>query len=249
MDTSVSDAAAGTLRRGLSILRALEKAGPEGLKIAEIARATDVPRPTVYRLIETLVECGFARPADDDGRYAAFSPAKPGRTRSPWAALTQRFTVPMRRIAETTGDSVFLVRRDAQDAVCLQREFGTFPIQVHAIKVGGRQPLGVGAAGLALLAAHTDDEVDRLLSRIATRMADYGGLYESKIRLLIASTRTRGYSVIANHAVKGVLGVGIVIRDRQGTPIAGLSVSTIVERMPVARQRQIAALMQAEVRI
>lgn len=46
-----------SLRRGLQILQVINQRN--GLKAGEIARETDIPRPTVYRLLETLESMRF----------------------------------------------------------------------------------------------------------------------------------------------------------------------------------------------
>ncbi|GGF72626.1 transcriptional regulator [Azorhizobium oxalatiphilum] len=45
------------LRRGLAVLRHVNAVGSTG--VADIARALDIPRPTVYRLLQTLEEEGY----------------------------------------------------------------------------------------------------------------------------------------------------------------------------------------------
>jgi IclR family transcriptional regulator, mhp operon transcriptional activator len=54
-----------SLERGLLILQAINQ--HNGLKAAEVAKAANVPRPTAYRLLETLEGLGFVvRAASDD---------------------------------------------------------------------------------------------------------------------------------------------------------------------------------------
>ncbi|WP_227163463.1 IclR family transcriptional regulator, partial [Lactiplantibacillus plantarum] len=59
----------------------------------------------------------------------------------------------LRQISDVSGDSAFLICRAGGDSLCLHREVGNYPVQVLAVTIGHRQPLGVGAAGLALLGA------------------------------------------------------------------------------------------------
>lgn len=46
--------------------------------------------------------------------------------------------------------------------------------------------------------------------------------------------------MVANHATYGVLGVGVAVRSRRGMPLAAVSVATMLERMPKARQKLVA---------
>lgn len=44
-------------KRGLDVLREVNRSG--GIRAGDVARALDLPRPTVYRLLETLEELGY----------------------------------------------------------------------------------------------------------------------------------------------------------------------------------------------
>lgn len=65
-----------------------------------------------------------------------------------------------------------------------------------------------------------------------------------RMRLLVRSTRERGWSVVGNHAVKNVLGVGRALLGIDGHPLAGISVAASMDRMTRQRQRLIADLMR-----
>jgi DNA-binding IclR family transcriptional regulator len=245
MDKTTDDSSeAGTLRRGLRVLRVLQEAGDAGLKISDIADEAEVPRPTVYRLLDVLVASGFVRADTDTKRFTSAAPHRAPRDR--WDTLVRKLTPAMRRLANETGNSIFLVRRQAGDALCVHREFGNYPIQVHAVSIGAAQPLGVGAAGLALLSAYSEAESERIIASNRHKLPSRGGLTAAKLRLLVNNSRTRGYAVVANHSVPGVLGVGIAVRDRNDAPLAGLSVGSTVERLPPDKQKRMVQLMRRE---
>ncbi|AVS76140.1 IclR family transcriptional regulator domain-containing protein, partial [Paracidovorax cattleyae] len=47
-------------------------------------------------------------------------------------------------------------------------------------------------------------------------------------------------SVIGNDATRGVLAVGMAVRDARGRPVAAVSVATTLARMPRERQQLVA---------
>jgi IclR family transcriptional regulator, mhp operon transcriptional activator len=52
-------------KRGLDVLHEVNRS--DGIRAGDLARQLDLPRPTVYRLLETLEELGYvARSASDD---------------------------------------------------------------------------------------------------------------------------------------------------------------------------------------
>lgn len=235
---------ASTLRRGLHILAALRRS-PEGLDIPGIARALAMQRTSVYRYITVLVEEGYAVRDQRGGLYRAA--ANESQLVDDQGLSVARLAPAMRRISDETGDSSFLICRVGSDSLCLHREIGSYPVQVLAVTIGHRQPLGVGAAGLALLAALPPDEADGLIEQNRESLRSYGNMTASHMRLLVQATRNRGWAAVGNAAVSGVLGVGVALLDRSGYPRLAVSVSCILDRMPSTRQRTIADLIRREV--
>lgn len=235
-----------TLRRGLRLFALLRHAGDEGLHVAELAASSGVPRPTVYRLLATLGAEGLVeRPAAAPvWRARAIDPAPTrGDARR---RLVERLRPAMRRISNATGDSTFLVVRDGDDSFCLHREIGDYPVQVLAVTIGHRQPMGVGAAGLAFLAALSPAESGAIIDRSAERLRAYSGMTTATMRRLVDNTRIRGWAVVGNASVRGGLGVGVARLDARGRPLFAISVSSLIDRMTLARQRQIAAVIRDE---
>src|SRR3546814_16391631 len=76
---------------------------------------------------------------------------------------------------------------------------------------GKRQPLGVGSGGMALLAKLDDATVEDIITHNGTQIEQYGGMSAREMRQLVQNTRTRGYAVVGNYAVRGALGVGCAL--------------------------------------
>ncbi len=234
-----------TLRRGLRVLAALRDAGAGGLSITQIARETQLQRPTVYRLIAALCEAGMATPLPAVKKYfASLAIAQDAHMTHPLIAMT---LPSLKRLALKTGDAVFLVVRDGDDSLSLHREIGEYPVQILATYAGKRQPLGVGSASLAILADLPDQEVQQIIDRNSNRLDEYGAMTRQEMIRLVDNSRSRGYAVIGNHAVRGAIGVGCTLKGADGKPIFAISVTAIIERMPAARQREIAGWIQDEI--
>lgn len=235
-----------TFARGLRIMEALRTAGDEGLKIADIAAVTGVQRTTVYRFLDVLVGEGYVHRSADERVYV-FNHDRFAAPCSPSQNQTIELLKPvLQRVSEQTGDSSFLVHREGPDSVCIHREVGSYPLQVLAVTVGHRQPLGVGAAGLALLAYLPAADMRQVLDDNADRLPAFGGMTREQMERLIGSTLERGWSAVGNAAVRGVLGVGVPIWRRPGYPAFAMSVSSVMDRMPLSRQRDIVALIRKE---
>ncbi|MBB5213691.1 IclR family transcriptional regulator [Parapusillimonas granuli] len=235
-----------TLRRGLQVLRCLQENAQTGLSVTQLARITGLQRPTIYRLLSALIEDGFARSIPGTKRFmAAGAPSPSTAQRDPRIELA---LPAMQKLAAITGDAVFLVVQDKHESISLWREIGPYPVQILATFAGKRQPLGVGSGGLALLARLDDESVEEIIALNSKVLEQYGGMSPREMRQLVQNTRTRGYSVVGNYAVRGALGVGCALCDGKGKPLLAISVTAITERMPASRQREIAGLIQEGLR-
>jgi DNA-binding IclR family transcriptional regulator len=233
------DAGSRTLHRGLQVLDAVLAAGREGLRVVDLCRATGLERATVYRLLSTLVERGYVAHRGRFGYVAGHRLATlAGGAGQPNMAV--RLQPVLERVSAGCGDAAFAIVREGAASHCIARHVGTHPVQILVIQVGTRQPLGVGAAGLALLAALPDAEVRAAMQANAPVLAQYGGMTPERMALLVKATRQRGWSVIGNHATRGVLAVGMAVRTAAGEPVAAVSVASTLERMPGERQKLIA---------
>lgn len=236
-----SDAQGRTLRRGLALLDVVLEAGLDGARVVDLCRATELGRPTVYRLLAPLLEAGWVAQRE---RFRYVAGPKLTRGGQPRPNLAVRLQPLLTQISAGCGDAAFAIVREGGLSSCIARQVGTHPLQVLAIQVGTQQPLGVGAAGLALLAALPDEEVAAVIAVNEPVLHRYGGMTPARLRTLVRATRERGWSVIGNHAISGVLAVGMPVLDARGQPVAALSVASTQLRMTRERQHQIVQLMR-----
>jgi DNA-binding IclR family transcriptional regulator len=152
------------------------------------------------------------------------------------------------RIAERTGDTVFLSARSGYDAVCLDRKEGSFPIKTLTVDVGNRRPLGVGAGGAALLLPLPGGELEEILAANARHFSRYAGLKVEDVRAMIKRARQIGYMFNDRQVTPGALSIGLPVTDPQGAPVAAISVGAITSRMEPPRRQELAAVLRREVK-
>lgn len=236
-----------TFIRGLTIMEAVHKAGPDGIRIPEISRRTGIQRSTVYRYLDALIQMNYVHVSADTQTYV-FNDARFVHDVTDTHSV-EALKRTLRRTSDRTGDSSFLVRRDQGDSLCVHRELGSYPLQVLAVTIGHRQPMGVGAAGLALLSNLHQNDIDDVLKLNEPRLPAFGGMTRDQMERLIRSTRERGWSAVGNAAVPGILGVGIPVPRQAGHPIYAISVSSVMERMSLKRQRFVVGVMREELKL
>ncbi|MGC3987956.1 MAG: IclR family transcriptional regulator C-terminal domain-containing protein [Pseudorhodoferax sp.] len=236
------DAGNRSLLRGLAVLDCIGRHAGEGVRVSEIMGECQLERATVYRLLATLQDCGYIATA---GRFHYVPAARLAPHAASHADASARRLAPvLERVSSLTGDAAFAVVREGTQAHCVARHIGTFPVQVLGVQVGRRQPLGVGAAGLALLATLPPAEAESIAESNAAALDAYGGMTKARLLKLLAATRERGWSVVANHVAQNTLGVGIAVSSTKGKFDAAISTAAPLERMSPARQQQIVKLMK-----
>lgn len=220
-----------SLDRAIELLRLISSEHTCGARLSSLVAASGLAQPTVHRLLKQLVEGGLVM-QDPQRRYRLGHFAyELGLVASTHFNLRDQCAPFLKRISAETGDTAFLVVRSGADSFCLDRQSGSFPIQVLTVEVGKRRPLGIGGGGLALLSFMPQGELPEVLDRIAPHLAAYGGLTRQVLLELMEEARARGYASITNYAVAGVTSIGFPIRDRGGVVIGAISVSAMTARM------------------
>jgi len=241
-----------TTARVMAIVDALAQAADEGLRLADVMRATGLNKTTAHRLLAGLVSTGLADQAAETGRFFVgirlLGLAQAAKRRFRLAALIEPVLV---RLSQQTQDTLSLVARSGDEAVCLDSREGSFPIKVLTLHAGDRRPLGIGAGSLALLAFLPDDEVDRILQQQVGQRADFP-FDDIQIRQMIEAARRQGYAYNDVHVFRGMetithmAGVGVPITASDGTPVAALHLTAITQRFDQPRRDNIVALLRQE---
>lgn len=234
----------------VALLMRLVAAGQRsGLRLADLHRAAGLERPTVHRLLQALVGERLLRQDGASRRYF-LGPAmyEMGLAASPQLALRDLCHPHLQRIAQLTGDTVFLTERSGLDGVCTDRAEGNAPIKAYVLEIGKRRPLTVGGGATAILSAMDDVEVDRIcranLDRTLKKFPRYS---EPTLRRAIARARARGFVLSRVLEIPDVRTVAVPIRDSGGAPVAAISVSTVASRLDDGRADEIGALVRRAV--
>lgn len=232
---------AGTLKRGVVLLKLLATSGTRGLALTELASAAQLPHPSVHRLLGQLIAERLVVLNPETKKYRlgplVFELGVAGTTMYDIRDICEPA---MTNLARLTEDTVYLVVRSGFDAVCMHRVEGSFPIRTLVLEVGSRRPLGVGAGGLAILAAVEPGQRQEIIDRVAPNLSAFGTLSPQALEESCAQTHDMGYAVIQNRVSLGVTAVGMHFDDSMNQPVGALSVAALTQRMPKSRVQAIA---------
>jgi DNA-binding IclR family transcriptional regulator len=238
-----------TVHRVALLLRTISAMGSQGTRLIDLARQTGLERPTVHRLLKGLIKEGLVDQQASTRRYClGHLVFELGLAAVPQFDLRQLCEPAMLRIAERTGDTVFLSARSGNDVVCLDRKEGSFPIKTLTVDVGNRRPLGVGAGGGALLMALPDKEIDKILAASSRQLSRYADLKVQDVRAMIKRAREIGYMFNDRQVTPGAMSIGLPITVPHGLPVAAISIGAISARMTAARRQELVAVLRREVK-
>ena len=231
------------LQRGLRLLHLFSEA-PRGLTAKQVASLSRLPVSTVHRFLANLVTAGFLN-RDGDGAYslgiACFSIGQ--------AAVGQldirRLSLPyLRELNQQTRETIHLTVRHGLTAVYVEKLDSPEPLRIHS-RIGAAVPLYCTAVGKVMLAYMPEDEQQRILPDLNLQRQtsnSVGNLQELKIELY--RVRKNGYACDLEENERHIRCVAAPIWDHTGCVQSSLSITAPTVRMPVARLRQLAPMIQ-----
>jgi len=212
-----------SLERGLEVLRAF-RPGSQVLGNGEIAERTGLPRATVSRLTQTLVDAGWLQ--HDAGRRAyrlgalVLSLAHAMRGGSPWLQAAAPL---MQEVAAAHRINVGLAVADCDEMVYLESVRYNRRVSLRNVVAGQRVPMELTSLGRAWLAAAPPERRQALeaLFRERRGVAAWAPL-ELEIEAAVQDVGRRGYCVAAWQPEVVALATPLVVA---GQPVHVLNMS------------------------
>jgi DNA-binding IclR family transcriptional regulator len=197
------------LARGLAILEALSRA-QKPLGNGELASLTRLPPSTVSRLTHTLTILGYVQLSRAQRAYQLTPKSLTlGYPVLAGLSLADRTRPHLKILSESTGETVAIAIRDGLYATFVEVVHGSNLVAVR-LATGGRLPIAVSAAGLALLLAQPEKERRVQVTRVRSDIARRGDDPESFNRAFAAACRA-GYAVVRNAWRQGIGGVAVPV--------------------------------------
>lgn len=144
-------------------------------------------------------------------------------------------------LAQRTGETAYLMLRQGNEVLCIARAEGTSPIRTVLIEVGAYRPIGATIAGITMLAALDDEEVEDILKRTASAMARQRNATPEYVRRQIGNVRRNGFCVSKDILIEGATGISTAVPNGDAPPYLAVSLSAITSRVPESRVKPLAS--------
>lgn len=229
----------------VNTLRVLEEVGTrQPVGVSELARSTQLPKTTVQRSLHALAAAGWVAAAGEVTRWQVTGKALyVGRHAAGELGLRDAAKPIMEELRQQTGETVHLMVPEGAMSVLIERLETPNPVKI-VIPLGGSSPIHASANGKAVLAATVPDEVARILADGLSRYTDATIVDWQTLRAELDAIRERGYATNAGEWRADIAAVAAAIPDARGYPVASLSVSTPINRMPEERQAEFGKLVR-----
>jgi DNA-binding IclR family transcriptional regulator len=233
-------AAENTLR----VLKLLaSKRGP--LAASTIASTLELPRSTVYHLLDVMEQNGFVLHLHEEQRYglgvSAFELSSAYSRQEPLSRLGRPL---LAALVDRIGESAHLAVLHGRDVLYLVEERAKGRPSL-VTDVGVRLPSHLTASGRAILAALPKAQVRALYPNAAAFSVRHSTEFQiskySALQAHLDQVRTRGYATEHGEVTAGFGSVASVVRDHLGWPTAAIAVTFLEENVEQGNWPELAA--------
>lgn len=198
-----------SVARALAVMQAFSADRPT-LTLSEAARKTGLDRATARRLLLTLADLGYVR---SDGRAFQLTPRtlELGHAYLSSLALPELARPHLQALTHALAETTALTVLDGDDVVylALAPSFRAADIKIN---IGSRRTAWTTSPGRVLLAGLPDDELEK-------RLSEHLDLGDE-----LKQIRVRGWALVDDD--EGLRAVAVPVRNRRGTVVAAITLST-----------------------
>ncbi|MEE8735810.1 IclR family transcriptional regulator [Bifidobacterium subtile] len=213
-------------------------------RAAMLAQTLDIPRSSVYQLLDVLERHGFVTCLKDRHTYGiGLKTFEMGSAYSRQHRVSRIAHPVLARLVDDTGENGHLaVLHGSQIVYVLEERAAGRPPLVSG--VGVRLPSHLTASGRAMLAGLSQAQVDALYPNRAAFVdrTGVGPKSPRDLRALLNAIRLTGFAEEHGDVTPGFDSYAVAVRDYNGYPIAGLALTFVSnalgsERLDALRNR------------
>jgi|HigsolmetaAR206D_1030411.scaffolds.fasta_scaffold00160_31 DNA-binding IclR family transcriptional regulator len=197
--------------------------------LVEISKRLHMPKPTVYRILQTLESRGYVKKekySEYDIRYRlGLKLLELGNLAAEQLELRKIALPYMKSLRDEIDEVIHLVILDGDEAIYIEKVEGLKALRL-VTRIGKREPLHVGSGPKLLLSFQSDAFINRYVDGMSANTINKRGIWHKRDLLEeIEEIRQNGYSVSIGEQDPDTIGVSYPIFDYTGHLAAALAVS------------------------
>lgn len=198
------------------------------LSLREVASRANVPKPTAYRLLSSLVACGFLQKNQNgyDSNYKlGLKLLELGNLVSNQLEIREIALPFMERLAQEINEVVHIVIANQNEATYIEKVDSSRAIRLYT-RIGKSTPLYIGSGPKLLLAFMEEEKQKEILGAPNLyAISDRNQINKSKLRKELQAIRQEGYAYSIGEQDSETTGISYPLYDYNGRVIAALTVS------------------------
>jgi DNA-binding IclR family transcriptional regulator len=222
----------GSVQRAINILNLFSENEFE-LGTSDIARRLELPKSTAAGLIATLEHNNYLDQNPDNRKYRlGFKLAERAQTLLTSYNLRQIAYPFIVDLQKNTGESVNLGVRDDTEIVYIERLHGSKMLSMRP-EIGKREHIHSTALGKAILSVLPLKDISNFITNYQfSQQTPFTITEPADFLIEIERTRQRGFAIDDQENEMGGRCVAAPILDFKGQPVAAVSVSVPLQRLP-----------------
>lgn len=221
----------GSVKKALAILDTFTVDSPE-LSISEISNKLNIPRPTVARLVSTLVGVGYLKKNRGSRKYSlGMKLFRLSSIVHSSMELTKVAAPLLMELRDQTGETVYMDIIDGDERVCMLSYEGNQLLRT-VVPIGQRSILYAGADAKVMLAYQTEQRIDEIINSTGLRPFTEKTITNSQaLKQELKKIRQQGFAISQGEFTPGSIAVSCPIWDQNIEVMASVSISFPHARM------------------
>jgi DNA-binding IclR family transcriptional regulator len=222
-----------SIHRAINLLVAVGENNGVGSRLKDLAERTGLHVSTTHRLLNALIWDGMVILDPISKRYYLGVRVHGLVDAARYGSVQPRVQSLLTQVSEATGTNAYFYLPLMNDIISVGRAEPSRSERRPGLDGQARYPLGIGAGGIAILAAWPEDAARRVIALNAQRYAEYGITSDTVLNAVRKAARV-GYG-LNEGVIPGVTGVGIVIHNSKGSVEA--AVASVFQEMQLGKAR------------
>lgn len=225
----------GSLQKAIDILNLFNAQNPE-LGITDIAETLAMPKSTVAGLVYTLKVNGYLGQNPQNRKYRlGFKLVELSNRLLNQIGLRQVALHYLEMLRDWCNEGVNMAVHDGGDVIYIERLFGTNLLAMRS-EIGKREPVHSTALGKAILSHFSNTEINDIIGRYGLPALTTNTITDDKQFLTeLRKTKEQGYALDNEENELGGRCVAAPILDYTARPVAAVSISAPVQRLPLSK--------------
>jgi DNA-binding IclR family transcriptional regulator len=223
------------LARGLEILSFFTH-DRRILSGAQLAKMAQLPRASVFRMLQTLEQAGYLERVGEPGMHPSYrlgvAVLRLGFEFLASMELTEQGRPVIESLSDACGYSSHIVVRDGRDVVFVAKALGRHAT-FHAIQVGARLPAHATVLGRVLMGGASLQEIEQLYANLPMKAYTANTpTTPQALKAVIDEAQAAGYAVSQGGFESGISTIAAPVFNEDKQVCAAVSITVLSSRIP-----------------